>query len=262
MKPNVHIVLVRPIYASNVGFCARVSANMGIQNIHIIEPEYDKENEDANKRAANAQQQLSDIHFYPKWEEFYTKHPNGLRVAFTRRAGKNRQIEEWSETLQHITNELPQETWQKDIYMFFGPEDHGLSADDLQFVHLHTQLPVYGDNGSYNLAHAVLLASYIIQNYFKKDLQLTQIKEENIYTEKPLVYSDEPLKAWLETLGMTNFPSPKSAANVMSKMILRATPSNKELEIWNKIVFSTIRLLKNLRPEDRWQTRSSDKEDK
>jgi tRNA C32,U32 (ribose-2'-O)-methylase TrmJ len=259
MNTNVNLVLVRPIYASNVGFCARACANMGANRLIVIAPLCDLDEREAHQRAAGAQEPLEKSTVYKTWQDFYDNEGNGLRIAFTRRGGKNRPIPQLSEVLQHMRAEIPQETWQDDIYLFLGPEDDGLNAEDLERINFQAQLPTYGSMGSLNLGHAALLALYIVQNFLEKPLQMTG---HNNVISKPstkLEYNVQSVKNWLELLGLDVSHPTKSIANIVNNMVLRSAPSSREIEVWEKVIQNTNRLLKKLKPEDKWQKASKSK---
>jgi TrmH family RNA methyltransferase len=47
-----------------------------------------------------------------------------------------------------------------EVALLFGPEDHGLSADELKLCHRVASIPASGEYASLNLAQAVLLFAY------------------------------------------------------------------------------------------------------
>tara|TARA_B100001248_G_scaffold262732_1_gene261877 strand:- start:18599 stop:19351 length:753 start_codon:yes stop_codon:yes gene_type:complete len=249
MDFRCHIVLVRPIYPSNIGFCARVAANMGMTSLSVISEKDLHLEHESKQRAAGAQDMLRQARHFSTWEDFFQYSGKGLRVAFTRRSGKKRQTPLWNDLLKELPYEQMHQDNIRDIYLFFGPEDDGLSAEDLRHLNWHAQLPIYGNMGSLNLAHAVLLAAFIFQNHFHGTLKLSGTAQ----SQEPIDYDDTYLRQWLECLGMDNSHPTKSAAVALHKMILRAFPTRREWDIWHNVLNSTIRLLKKLKEEDRRQ---------
>ncbi len=256
MSTKVHLVLVKPIYPSNVGFCARACGNMGADSLLVIAPQCDIHQHEAHQRAAGAQESLKNTIIYPTWEDFYAAHGVGLRIAFTRRGGKNRAVPQLTELLDHMKTSIPKETWEENIYLFLGPEDDGLSAADLELLNFQAQLPVYGKMGSLNLGHAALLALYITQNFLEKPLEMHGFDNAISKPSQKIEYNANSVKEWLQLLGQDVSHPTKSIASTLSNMILRAAPSSRELIVWEKIVQNSIRLLKKIPPEDKWQRNS------
>ncbi|MCB0348010.1 MAG: RNA methyltransferase [Bdellovibrionales bacterium] len=256
MNTKLHLVLVRPIYPSNVGFCARACGNMGADSLIVIAPQCDINEHEAHQRAAGAQESLKNTKIYATWDDFYEAHGSGLRIAFTRRGGKNRPVPQLTDLLDHVKTKIPADSWQDDIYLFLGPEDDGLNAADLELINFQAQLPVYGKMGSLNLGHAALLALYITQDFLKKPLLMSGFDNVISKPSTKIEFNSKSVKEWLELLGQDVSHPTKSIASILSNMVLRAAPSSRELVVWEKIVQNSIRLLKKVKPEDKCQHNS------
>jgi tRNA C32,U32 (ribose-2'-O)-methylase TrmJ len=259
MNAKIHLVLVRPIYPSNVGFCARACGNMGADRLILIAPQCDIHEHEAHQRAAGAQEPLKNSIIYNSWDDFYAVEGSGIRIAFTRRGGKNRPVPQLKDLLTHIKDNIPTESWQNDIYLFLGPEDDGLNAEDLSLVNFQAQLPIYGSMGSMNLGHAALLAMFIVQDFLGNPLQMSG--HDNVISKPStkLEYNAESVKQWLMHLGLDVSHPTKSIASIVNNMVLRSAPSSRELEVWEKVVQNSIRLLKKVAPEEKWQHGSKSK---
>lgn len=257
MKPTIDLVLVRPIYPSNIGFCARACANLGANRLVIIDPQCNLDDLDAKRRAAGAQEAFSNKVTYSSWKNFLENDGEGLKIAFTRRGGKNRPVPIFNELLLHINKNIPEDS-KKNIFLILGPEDDGLNAEDLMHTNLYAQLPVYGEMGSYNLGHAAILSLYIIKNFYNfstvEDLAAAPISQNQ---NKEARYDLNILQTWLEQLGLDVSHPTKSTASIINNMILRSCPTYREVDVWNKVLQNTIRLLKKLKPEDKWQKHTS-----
>lgn len=259
MTTQLHLVLVRPIYPSNIGFCARVCGNMGVTRLIIIAPQCNSNELEAHQRAAGAQDSLNSAITYSSWDEFYANEGSGIRIGFTRRGGKNRPVPQLSDLLEHVKTQIPEESWKENIYLVLGPEDDGLNAEDLSLMNFQAQLPIYGPMGSMNLAHAALLASYIVQDFFKAPLQMSG--HDNVISKPStkLEYNPDSVKEWLTHLGLDVSHPTKSIASIVNNMVLRSAPSSRELQVWEKVVQNSIRLLKKIKPEEKWQHGSKSK---
>lgn len=258
MSPNLHLVLVRSMFANNVGYCCRAAANMGAARVIVIDPRCDLDEFGARQAASGGQKHLDEITTYKSWEDFLTHDGDGLRIAFTRRAGKNRQVPLLPELLEHIQT-FPTSSYEN-IYIILGQEDDGLSAEDLTYANHYAQFPTFGHMGSLNLGHAALMALYITQSCLGAKMTLST---ENMRHFQPTAssYDETVIKKWMQLLGNDTSHPTRSIASVISAMVLRSLPSKHELEIWNKVIRSTTRLLGKLKPEDRWQQVSTKESD-
>lgn len=244
---KINVVLVRTIYERNVGSVSRAMSNMGAHRLILIDPKCEFTIE-AHQAAANGQDGLTHRTTYKNWEEFYEKESVGIRIAFTARDGKGRLVNDFKSELlrfeknnsEIFTSEDPLE-----IYLFFGPEDWGLSAEDLSLMNMCCSIPIYGPNRSLNLSQAVLLSLFILRQEWGG--QLTEFEgAQNL--RKPLVdqarFPEEALKSWLSEMGFDVSNRKISAFSVMRRMLLQNAPTKKELNILEIVLQQSIRKLK------------------
>ena len=112
---RIHTVLVRSIYESNVGASSRAMANMGVQDLILIDPKCELTFK-AQQAAATGQAALQNRQTFASWDEFFEQHSDGIRICFTARDGKGRQVRDFNETLTWIKSEHPE---------FTSPETEG-----------------------------------------------------------------------------------------------------------------------------------------
>lgn len=246
---DLRVVLVRSIYERNVGATSRAMANMGISKLILIEPKCELTIE-AQKAAATGQDALQNRTVYSSWEEFYKNEPRGIQIATTARDGRGRLTEDLATTLNGIKTSHPAFTKTDAepfvFHLVFGPEDWGLSGDDIQYANHCCCIPTYGDNSSLNLAQATLLALYIFRSVFggertKLDGQqkprAAQKKEANIFPENSL-------KQWLEEMNINITNKKMNAYTVLRRMLLQNSPSNKEFRILEIVLQQSIRRMR------------------
>jgi len=247
---SVHTVLVRPLYAGNIGQAVRATANMGFGQVLIIDPqcEIDKL---ARQGAAGAQDALNEVKISNSWKDFNETYPSSFRIGLTRRIGKHRKLFPFEDGVSNYfeglnsREDLPKQ--RKEIFLIFGPEDHGLASEDLDSVNICCHLPLYGEFKSLNLAQAVLLSQHITHNiYFKKYLSSFTVssekKEHGDIVEdivKTEFFPDKALLGWLKTLGFRIDPDKLNAFDTIKKMILRGFPSAKELGTFEKALMQS-----------------------
>lgn len=243
MNTELHLVLVRPQYPRNVGYCARAMGNMGGSQLHIIAPDCDLNDEWTRMAAAGHQEALQQAIIYQDWNEFLENNSKGLRIAMTARSGKDRASENLDILLEDLNQKSPELIQENSIYLFMGPEDHGLSTDDIDKLHYCAKIPTFGKFTSLNLGHAALLAMFISQQ-FKTKLKPLEIKETQEKDTYSLAFPHEAVKTWLESVGF-HLDSPKrNMSRTFSNLLLRAVPTDEEIRALEKIIYQNIRKLK------------------
>jgi tRNA/rRNA methyltransferase len=251
---SVRVVLVRTIYDSNIGASSRAMANMGIEQLILIGPQTEVTYA-AQQAAASGQAGLQNRKTYEDWDEFFAHEPDdGVRISLTARDGRGRQVRDLKEALTWICAEDPrfQEGTTENsadtvpVYLIFGPEDWGLSADDLKFTHFSCSIPTYGDNTSLNLAQAVLLALFILRDTWggrKAALEGQQPDRKTL--EKPQVFPEESLRTWLTEMGFDISDDRKvNAYLTLKRMLLHNVPTPKELIMLDTVLQQGIRKLR------------------
>ena len=251
---SVHTVLVRPIYGGNIGQAVRATSNMGYGKVFIIDAQCEID-EKARQGAAGAQKGLEERQMFDDWESFNKAYPDSFRIGLTRRIGKHRKLFPFEDGVSNYYDGLDKREdlpkTKKEIFLIFGPEDHGLSTGDLDSVNICCHLPLYGEFKSLNLSQAVLLSQHIAHNtYFKNHLSEFTASSENkgrgdfleeaVKTE---FFPDEALLGWLKTLGFRIDPDKLNAFETIKKMVLRGFPSAKELGTFEKALRQSVNKL-------------------
>ena len=155
MMRAVAIVLVRPKYPENIGAAMRVAWNMGISSVTVVTEK--GLNMSAVRRTAthHAAAVVDAAVFTPEVEKALA--PFSVAVAATARRGRMRQADVRPEQL---ADELrPWVIRGGRAALVFGPEDTGLTNEDIRHCALLTTIPT-ADFSSLNLAQAVAVLSY------------------------------------------------------------------------------------------------------
>lgn len=240
MRPPVHLVLVRTIYPANIGYCSRAICNMGANRLILIDPQCDICDYSARQSAAGGQKPLLERTHYDNWQQFHAKETKGIKIALTRRDGKKRPTPVLNDLLSDIQQNYGPEFLLQPIYLVMGPEDVGLASSDLEHLNFFASLPTGGEFGSLNLAHASLLTMYIVNDFYKSFSPPEAIE--------PAIsnFSNESFMQWLNYLGLDLSIPQKNIGSQISRMLYRSIPTDKESELWEKVVNQTIRRLKEL----------------
>lgn len=235
---TVQIVLVRPLYETNVGATARAMQNFAADQLVLIGPRSAVGTE-ASNAAAHAQSLLKDRIELPTWESFESWDSSDLRIGFSARQGRGRPAQEMSLLYRELLKSHPllqQDERQVRVSLIFGPEEHGLSADDLEHVHRVAKIPTSTDNPSLNLAQAVLLALFSLRQEFGWER-----KEVSSVTPTDRVpFPEDLLRQWLEALGFED-DRRVSAFNVMKRLLLQNAPTADESRVLEAVLRKSIR---------------------
>jgi len=153
---NISIVLLQPRYSENIGSAARAMRNMGIRQLVIVDPQ----NFDLSKALRLATHFASDIieksKFYPDLKEALS--PFNYVVGTTARLGGERQVVHTPLTL---SRKLIPISASNRVAILFGPEDKGLSNEDIRYCHALVNIPTT-EFSSLNLAQSVMILCYEI----------------------------------------------------------------------------------------------------
>ncbi len=152
---HIRVVLVRPIYGGNVGSVCRAMMNMGLSNLAIAEPRAAFSEHDAIKWAYNARTIWDERQEFSSLKDAVADcrlvAGTSVREGLYRRHARTPR--EWAPTLLDTAREGR-------IALVFGPEDNGLSNDDLAFCTQLIRIPSTDAYPSLNLSHAVMVCAY------------------------------------------------------------------------------------------------------
>jgi tRNA/rRNA methyltransferase len=257
-SPRIVVVLHRPIYPRNIGMCARAMANMGVERLVLISPQFEIV-EETKQGAAHAQEILRRLKVYPDVAAFRASEGEGIRIALSGRDSHRLGAGSGPGFLDSLMHELVSENDHPirqdstNIYLLFGPEDDGLSADDMELCHHICRLPTFGEITSLNLSHAVLLSLYIVQTALgnKPALPSTsgsaepEVKSKKLaHSSHPVYYPSETIKSWLESLGFDLSGKKITIEKTLNRILLSRSPTSEELRIVDTVLQQTVRKLR------------------
>lgn len=151
---NIRIVLVSPLYSGNIGSVCRAMANMGIADLALVAPRPINEDE-ARMMACHAVPLLNARRTFASLAEAVAD--CGAVMGASARAGLYRQHARSPREWAPRALELAAHTR---VALVFGPEDNGLSVDDLSLCTQIIQIPTTDAYPSLNLAQAVMVCCY------------------------------------------------------------------------------------------------------
>jgi tRNA/rRNA methyltransferase len=151
---RVAVVLFRPRLAENIGAVARAACNMGINRLVAVAP-LDLDRERMAMLATGPAERLLDrmeVHD----DLARALEPFQYIVGTTARLGGVRN-DYYSP--REMAARLVEVSAHNDVALLFGPENWGLTNDELPFCHALVTIPT-GDCSSLNLAQAVMVMAY------------------------------------------------------------------------------------------------------
>ena len=152
--PGSGIILVRPKYPENIGASARIACNFGIEQLIVVDekqPDQERMLKMATHKAAHL------IHNLQVFSDTQTAaEPYHFIVGTTARQGRHRVLEQ---TPHEVMAELAPLASGNRVALMFGPENSGLTNEDLDLCQFTSTIPT-ADFSSLNLAQAVAIHCY------------------------------------------------------------------------------------------------------
>ena len=151
---NVGIVLVQPQIPENIGAVASAMHNMGLNRLVLVDPkncDADRMNKTATGSSTKV---LEGMEIYKNLREALA--PFQYLIGTTARIGASRPALAQPRSLARKLIPISRDNL---VAILFGPEDRGLSNDQLRFCHTIATVPT-ASFSSLNLAQAVMIVSY------------------------------------------------------------------------------------------------------
>ena len=230
IKPS--IILVRPQLPENIGLVARAMDNCGLKDLIIINPKKKWPHENAINASANSKSIIHKSKVFNSVEEALLN----FNFVVAMSARKRFLQKPYQNNINQLFEQFP---INKRTAILFGPENSGLSNEDLKLADLIFNINTSKTNPSLNLSHAVLLISFAWRDFFiLKDLKSYGNKlNDKKALKKDFYYFMDFLKKELDEVG---FLYPKTKAKSMIKnietMFIRASLSKTEIQtLWGMI---------------------------
>ncbi|MBU4054679.1 MAG: RNA methyltransferase [Proteobacteria bacterium] len=155
---RIAVILHKPRFSENIGAAARAMQNMGLSRLVVVDHEtYDQEK--INRMATHAAKDIVNrITCCNTLKEALS--PFTFVVGTTARLGGERSVVHTPKVMAERLLGLIREN---DIALVFGPEDRGLTNDEIRLCHELVNIPT-AQFSSLNLAQAVVILCYEIFN--------------------------------------------------------------------------------------------------
>ena len=220
---NITIVLNKPKYPGNVGSVARCARNMGIEKISVV-GNRDLALEEMRQMATHFAAGIVDrIQHFDRLDEALARFH--YIVGTTSRRGSARgpvvSPREMAARLVDISQD-------NEVALLIGPEDTGLSNDDLRFCHLLVTIPTSKHNKSINLSHAAMILCYEI---FVSHMEPMEAFTPRLAASAELEGMYDHLKGLLMKIGFLNPENPEFWMMHIRRFLGRTNLFSKEVKI-------------------------------
>ena len=215
---DISIILVKPLYEGNVGSAARAMANFGFKNLILVKP--CKIGKKAGDMAVHAKGILKSAKKFKSFEAAI----KGFDLIVGTTAEKSVSDDHF---LRRTIN--PKELRKKlggvkgKVAIVFGPEDIGLTNDELERCDIGVTIPTAQNYKSMNLSHAVSIILYELVKSKQEEEQLRLASK----IEKDLM-----IKYFSEIMDKIDFPRPFDRRivyrSMLNKLIGRSMITGRE----------------------------------
>ncbi len=156
---NVFVILNRPRYPENIGAAARAMRNMGFKQLIVVDPQ----NCDLTRVLKMATHAAIDVvEEMEIYEDLQTAlGPLNYIVGTTARLGGQRQL---AGSAVSLATKLAPICANNRVGLLFGPEDRGLTNEDIRLCHELVTIPT-AEFSSLNLAQAVMILCYELRRF-------------------------------------------------------------------------------------------------
>jgi tRNA/rRNA methyltransferase len=219
---NIAIILNQPKRSENIGAVARAVCNMGIGRLAVVKPR-DYHLPDVLKMATHAAAEIVEqIEFYDDLRS--ALHSYGYIVGTTARLGGQRQV---VTTPRKMAKELVPISLKNPVAILFGPEDRGLTNEDIRYCQVLVNIPT-AEFSSLNLAQAVMVICYEI---FAASLENKAVHIPRLANRDELEKMYDQLKEILVRISYINPENPDHWINGMRRFFNRLPLRSREVSI-------------------------------
>jgi len=153
---NISIILVEPQIPENIGSVARAMTNMGITHLVLVKPKNCDLSRVLKTATGSSIDVVEEMEVYDDLGEALGRFQ--YIVGTTARLGTRRPAKA---DPRQLAQELILISQENHVAILFGPEDRGLSNDQLRYCHKIATINT-SSFSSLNLAHAVMIVCYEI----------------------------------------------------------------------------------------------------
>ena len=232
---SLRIILVRPKEPANVGAAARAMKNFGLSELYLVAPQ-----RAINKRAFALASHADDVLEGAVYCDSLAEAVIGCKLVLGTTARPRA-----SDQRVYSSREAAQTLPADEVGLAFGPEDFGLSNEDLDHCQGYIQIPT-ADYASLNLAQAVQIVAY---EWFVANRGMTEKKDLSELAPRERL---EPMYAQLiemmHLIGYTDAQREASARELFRNLFDKAELTEREVlalrGLWRQMTWAAKNLPK------------------
>jgi tRNA/rRNA methyltransferase len=156
MLPNLAVILVKTKYPENIGAAARACANMGCSEIVLVNPYRWDPDKALPMATAKGAELLSRIRIFDELAEALAPF-NSVYATTARTGGWRKGVSTPAGAAPEIVEGI---RGGRRTALVFGPEDRGLTNEEVEICGRIMTIPTAPDASSLNLAQSVLVVLY------------------------------------------------------------------------------------------------------
>lgn len=230
---QIRVVLVAPIYGGNVGSVCRAMMNMGLSQLTLVRPNPGMDMEAAAAMACHAGEILAGRTVCATLAEAVAD--CGLVAGTSNRGGLYRGH---AKTPREWAPRLIEAAQSAKVAVVFGPEDNGLSLEELALCTQIIRIPSSEEYKSLNLAMSVMVCAYEL---FCAAGQFEPLQESS--PECPSAMREAMFGKWRQSLLATGFMTEDTAEHMMlgiRRIFSRGSLTEKDVQILLGVASQTL----------------------
>lgn len=220
---DLSVILIRPLYAGNVGSSLRAAANFGAAELVVVDPRAHLDDPDFRRMAMGAGQVVP-VRVVDSLSEaiFETQIVVGTTSV---RSRDPRGVHGPGELVERLGG-APEGR----VALLFGPEQSGLTHDELARCHLVLSIPTDDRFAVLNLSHAVAV---VLAFLTASGHSVAAVEEPMDHVAPGLELQEglDHLATVLETTGFLDRNNPTRVMDQIRRLVGRAVPTRREVAI-------------------------------
>ncbi len=222
---RIAVVLHRPLHPGNVGSVARAMKNMGLHRLRLVSP-CDFRTDLAEWMAVSAKDVLHQAEVFGELEDAL----KGSNLVIGTIPPNRPRFQPQTFSPKELARRLLKTHPDNRISILFGPEDSGLSNEELDHCHEFVSIPSHSAFHSLNLAQSVMVVAYEI-------FCCSQEQQEGFHLSKPLAEMTSleqmyrHLQETLLTIGFLDKENPDHIMRDLRRIFGRSQLDEREVKI-------------------------------
>lgn len=223
---NGRVILFKPQIAANIGSVARVMRNMGLNDLVLVAPEANPNEQQARQLATHGEDILQRARIVSTLDEALA---DCVLVAGTS-ARKGGPVRRQNVALpEEVLPLFVESMTSSPIALLFGPERTGLTDAEVTRCHHLIHLPTAADAPALNLAQAVAICLYELRRAWLRRTETSSSEPPAPMEEQKRVYKD--LRRALEKIGYLRGEKGPVLFHAIKHLLGRARPTSMEIRL-------------------------------